>query len=208
MHSSRGMWHGMSVAVIVALALLSCTNNSKADVYKILADQAVSLLESNGTFYLVELFHFPQSYSSTERATDGANVKLSLDFLVSRFGQPTRIRPSTESVLFYQIMVGGGTGAYWESISPLEVRSFLYRASFDTLGEGLLKVQVIVPSIGAKPEIARLAFGIPEDRPDAKETIRSTYQDLLKYRGIPRPKNFDQLIDQMLTVEEYVPVND
>ncbi len=171
------------------------------------ADRAVALLV-DGDFQAVSALHqYPPAYSSGELLDDKRAVSKGLSLLVGRFGSPSVVGPSETFRYFYHVGSGGGTVAYWATIPTSSVTTHVYEVGFEFAGEGFIKVDVVSIENGAAPRIKAIEFGLPAERPEAKQLVVLTMKELLIESGVRLPENFDELFERAMRPTGSVPAS-
>lgn len=128
-----------------------------------------------------ELFHFPPSFTSAERAKDAKGVALTLRILAREFGRPENPKPDDSFAVFYSVGGGGGDPSYWQQY-PLSL-DLRYRVHFDREGDGFVIFKF--STISGAIEIKQLNYGIPANRAGALERTNQIIQTLIKEKGYP-----------------------
>ncbi len=113
------------------------------------------------------LFHCPQEYTTVKRSGQILGVSKLLKVLADEFGIPSDYRINETPTPYYNVTVCGGDTEYWEKYPsymqiPLEV-------VFSRENDGY--VVILFSNISNKWEIRAVAYGLPAQRPDAKERI-------------------------------------
>lgn len=201
-----------SVRFLVLLTLVSLqpsipgtATTSRAEAQQSLASRAVDLLERRDTSALAALLHYPPT-AQTERAKDIAAVEKMLQFLLSRFGAPSEVKPwRGGAVSFFEVGVSAGTIEYWQSLSPFETIDNVYSAKFERFGFGIVKIEAFKHAAMTTPQVRTVAFGLLTSRSDAKSLIIQATRDMMAVMEVPLPPNIVELLDQQLRPVDYRP---
>lgn len=113
------------------------------------------------------LFHYPVDYTSEKRSEVIHRVSKLLKIFVDEFGIPSNYKINETPAPYYNVTVCGGDMKYWEQYPsymqiPLEV-------VFSRENDGY--VIILFSNIQDKWEIRAVAYGLPAQRPGAKERI-------------------------------------
>mgnify|MGYP001284640663 CR=1 FL=1 len=113
------------------------------------------------------LFHCPLEYTSAKRSVQILGVGKLLKVLADEFGIPSNYKISEIPAPYYNVTVCGGDTQYWEKYPsyiqiPLEV-------VFSKENNGY--IVLLFSNISNKFEIRAVAYGLPAQRPGAKERI-------------------------------------
>jgi len=113
------------------------------------------------------LFHCPLEYTSVKRSSQILGVSKLLKVLADEFGIPSSYKINETPTPYYNVTVCGGDMEYWEKYPsymqiPLEV-------VFSKENDGY--VVILFSNISNKWEIRAVAYGLPAQRPGAKERI-------------------------------------
>jgi hypothetical protein len=113
------------------------------------------------------LFHCPLEYTSVKKSSQILGVSKLLKVLADEFGVPSNYKINEIPTPYYNVTVCGGDMEYWEKYPsymqiPLEV-------VFSKENDGY--VVILFSNISNKWEIRAVAYGLPAQRPDAKERI-------------------------------------
>lgn len=171
------------------------------------ADRAVALISDGNLKAVSSLHHYPPTYSDQELLADKQTVTKGLALLVRRFGSISDAQPNDTLRYFYHVGSGGGTVEYWRSIPDSSVTNHVYDVHFGSVGDGFIKVDVVSIEEGSSPQIKAIEFGLPTERPGAKQQIVSTMKALLIELGVPLPENFIELAEQSMQAAGSVPAS-
>ncbi len=113
------------------------------------------------------LFHYPQEYTSEKRSEQILDVSKLLKIFTDEFGLPTSFKVNETPALCYNVTVCGGDVQYWQKHPsyipiPLEV-------VFSKENDGY--VVILFSNILNRWEIRAVAYGLPAQRPGAKERV-------------------------------------
>lgn len=113
------------------------------------------------------LFHCPLEYTSVKRSSQILGVSKLLKVLADEFGIPSNYKINETPTPYYNVTVCGGDMQYWEKYPsymqiPLEV-------VFSKENNGY--IVILFSNISNKWEIRAVAYGLPAQRPGAKERI-------------------------------------
>ncbi len=113
------------------------------------------------------LFHYPLEYTSGKRSEQVIDVSKLLKILSDEFGIPSDYKVNETQAPCYNVTVCGGDMQYWQKHPsfiqiPLEV-------VFSKESEGY--VVILFSNILNKWEIRAVAYGLPAQRPGAKERV-------------------------------------
>jgi hypothetical protein len=113
------------------------------------------------------LFHYPQEYTSKKRSEQILDVSKLLKIFTDEFGLPTNFKVNETPAPCYNVTVCGGDVQYWQEHPsyipiPLEV-------VFSKEKEGY--VVILFSNIMNSWEIRAVAYGLPAQRPGAKERV-------------------------------------
>ena len=192
-----GRPHMRSTAISLLICCLTAFTAS-AQNRSAVAGRLVSEIAAGNTEQCAALFHYPSSYSESERAKDAAGVAESLAWLLAQVGKPSDITPHGSPAVFYPVGVFGGTNAYWESISPINETQFIYRATFASLGSGFIQVSVFEVEGASKPEIRAVGFGIPARNEGGLAKAIDLMLGLIEHANMPVPPDFRDTLEQQL----------
>ncbi len=137
------------------------------DQIQTLASEFLKYMSSSEYSDAAELFHCPLEYTSVKRSGQILGVSKLLKVLADEFGIPSDYRINETPTPYYNVTVCGGDMEYWEKYPsymqiPLEV-------VFSKENDGY--VVLLFSNISNKLEIRAVAYGLPAQRPDAKERI-------------------------------------
>jgi hypothetical protein len=124
-------------------------------------------MASSKYFDAAGLFHCPLEYTSVKRSGQILGVSKLLKVLADEFGIPSDYKINETPAPYYNVTVCGGDMQYWEKYPsymqiPLEV-------VFSKESDGY--VVILFSNISNKWEIRAVAYGLPAQRPRAKERI-------------------------------------
>ncbi len=113
------------------------------------------------------LFHYPKEYTSEKKAEQILDVSKLLKIFTDEFGLPSNHKNDKDPTLYYNVAVSGGDTSYWKNHPsylqvPLEV-------VFSKENKG--HVILLFSKILDKWEIRAVAYGLPAQRPGAKERV-------------------------------------
>ncbi len=113
------------------------------------------------------LFHCPQEYTTVKRSGQTLGISKLLKVFVDEFGIPSNYKINETPTTYYNVTVCGGDREYWEKYPsymqiPLEV-------VFSKEDDGY--IVILFSNILNKWEIRAVAYGLPAQRPGAKERI-------------------------------------
>ena len=113
------------------------------------------------------LFHYPREYTSKEKSEQILDVSKLLKIFTDEFGIPSNYKINETPAPYYNVTVSGGDMNYWEKHPsymqiPLEV-------VFSRENDGY--VIILFSNIQDKWEIRAVAYGLPAQRPGAKERV-------------------------------------
>lgn len=113
------------------------------------------------------LFHYPVDYTSGKRSKVIHSVSKLLKIFADEFGIPSNYKINETPAPYYNVTVCGGDVEYWEQYPsymqiPLEV-------VFSREDDGY--VIIMFSNIQDKWEIRAVAYGLPAQRPGAKERV-------------------------------------
>jgi len=113
------------------------------------------------------LFHYPREYTSEKRSEHILNVSRLLKVFTDEFGIPSNCKINETPAPYYNVTVSGGDMTYWQKYPsymqiPLEV-------VFSIENDGY--VVILFSNILGKWEIRAVAYGLPAQRPGAKERV-------------------------------------
>ena len=148
-------------AVLGFILIGAAAPSNPPDPSRALAERALALLVRGDADALAAVHHYPESYTPDERRKDVADVATGLRFLFARFGKLEETHPTREPVTFYEIGGGGGTDAYWASLSPIA------------------KIK------DGPPELREISYGLPTSSPTARTMILNLTADLMTRMGVP-----------------------
>lgn len=134
-----------------------------------IADSIVEELAANDVAAVTRLLHYPAFYTEKERTDDESAVAVGISLLLDEFGQITQYERHEQPVIFYELTLSGGTVDYWESLSSMRTNETIYRASFEKVEDGIVKVVTFSSEEAAG--IQSIAFGIKADADNARERI-------------------------------------
>jgi len=180
----------------IAWALACASPPSPLDAARSVADDTARALERGDARAAAARFHYPPSYSDSQREADAAAVAESLALFLARFGHPGQIEPRRQASAFFEVGAGGGDMPYWQSISPLRTLDFAYDVWFANFGPGFLVVRVLVPSEGLPREVQRLGFALPVD-PQSKRRVAEVARDLFALKKRPMIPAIEQPLDRI-----------
>ena len=114
-----------------------------------------------------KLFHYPHKYTSEKRSEQILDVGKLLKIFTDEFGLPTSFKVNETPAPCYNVTVCGGDVQYWKEHPsyipiPLEV-------VFSKEEEGY--VVILFSNIMNRWEIRAVAYGLPAQRPGAKERV-------------------------------------
>jgi hypothetical protein len=114
------------------------------------------------------LFHYPQAYTAEKRSEQILGVSKLLKIFTDEFGIPSNYKINESPSPYYNVTVTGVNNMpYWQKHPshlqvPLEV-------SFSKENDG--QIVILFSNILNKCEIRAIAYGLPAQRPGAKERI-------------------------------------
>ncbi len=113
------------------------------------------------------LFHYPLEYTSERRSEVILSVSKLLKIFTDEFGIPTNYKINETPAPYYNVTVCGGDMQYWEKYPsymqiPIEV-------VFSKENDGY--IVILFSNILNKWEIRAVAYGLPAQRPGAKERV-------------------------------------
>ncbi len=113
------------------------------------------------------LFHYPQEFTSEKKSEQILNVSKLLKVFTDEFGIPSNYKINESPTPYYNVTVSGGDTQYWEKYPshmqiPLEV-------VFSKENDGY--IVLLFSNILDKWEIRAVAYGLPAQRPGAKERV-------------------------------------
>ena len=113
------------------------------------------------------LFHYPLEYTSEKRMEQILDVSKLLKIFTDEFGIPSNYKINETPTPYYNVTVSGGNMQYWQKYPlymqiPLEV-------VFSKENDGY--VIILFTNILNKWEIRAVAYGLPAQRPGAKERV-------------------------------------
>lgn len=113
------------------------------------------------------LFHYPKEYTSEKKAEQILDVSKLLKIFTDEFGLPSNHKTDMDPTLYYNVAVSGGDTSYWKNHPsylqiPIEV-------VFSKENKG--HVILLFSKILNKWKIRAVAFGLPVQRPGAKERV-------------------------------------
>jgi hypothetical protein len=113
------------------------------------------------------LFHYPHEYTSKKRSEQILNVSKLLKIFTDEFGLPTSFKVNETPAPCYNVTVCGGDVQYWQEHPsyipiPLEV-------VFSKEKDGY--VLILFSNILNRWKIRAVAYGLPAQRPGAKERV-------------------------------------
>lgn len=114
-----------------------------------------------------ELFHYPLEYTSEKKSEVILSVSKLLKIFTDEFGIPSNYKINETPTPYYNVTVCGGDVEYWQKYPsymqiPLEV-------VFSKENDGY--VVLLFSNISDKLEIRAVAYGLPAQRPGAKERV-------------------------------------
>jgi hypothetical protein len=114
-----------------------------------------------------ELFHYPLEYTSEKRSEVILSVSKLLKIFNDEFGIPSNYKIKETPTPYYNVTVCGGDMQYWQKHPsyiqiPLEV-------VFSKENDGY--IAILFSNILNKWEIRAVAYGLPAQRPGAKERV-------------------------------------
>ncbi len=132
-----------------------------------LSSEFLKYMSSSKYSDAAELFHCPQEYTSVKRSGQLLGVSKLLKILTDEFGIPSNCKISESPVPHYNVTVCGGDMEYWEKHPsqlqiPLEV-------VFSKENDG--QIVILFANVFNKWEIRAVAYGLPAQRPGAKERL-------------------------------------
>ena len=162
----------IALFIIVSLITIGCSGHQVREFegsHKSISESIVTLLVQGDVKSVASKLHYPISYTSSERTQGESDVKESLAFLLQRFGSVSRVELHTKAIQFYEIGISGDNLKYWESLSPIQTKDFVYKVKFSKLGDGVLKVSVFTTASGT--EVRGIFFGLEPSKPNARGII-------------------------------------
>lgn len=113
------------------------------------------------------LFHYPQEYTSEKRSEQILGVSKLLKIFTDEFGIPSNFEINESPAPYYNVTVSGGDMSYWQKHPsylqiPLEV-------VFSKENDGY--IVILFSNLLNKWEIRAVAYGLPAQRPGAKERV-------------------------------------
>jgi len=113
------------------------------------------------------LFHYPQEYTSVKKSGQILGVSKLLKIFTEEFGIPSNYKINESPTPYYNVTVTGGDMQYWQEHPshlqvPLEV-------VFSKENDG--QIVLLFSNVLNKWEIRAVAYGLPAQRPGAKERI-------------------------------------
>lgn len=113
------------------------------------------------------LFHYPQEYTTEKRSEQIHGVSRLLKIFTDEFGIPSNYKINESPDPYYNVTVTGVDMPYWqEHPSHLEVP---LAVSFSKENNG--QIVIMFSNILNKCEIKAVAYGLPAQRPGAKERV-------------------------------------
>ena len=106
------------------------------------------------------LFHYPKEYTSEKKTEQILDVSKLLKIFTDEFGLPSNHKTDNDPALYYNVAVSGGDTSYLQI--PLEVH-------FSKEDKG--HVIILFSKILNKWKIRAVAYGLPAQRPGAKERV-------------------------------------
>ena len=171
---------------------------AQADPGRVNATRIVEALSKGDAQTAARALHYPPNYTAKEKAEDIEGVSTSLSFLLKRFGLPKNPTATDEPRVFFHLGASGGTVPYWESVSPYKNQMVVYDVDFASFGRGILMVELIALDGGVPQAVKGVEFGLLVNQPNAKKRIVSSFEALLKDRGMELPANFRELASQQI----------
>ncbi|MBC8555423.1 MAG: hypothetical protein H8D23_37895 [Candidatus Brocadiales bacterium] len=122
------------------------------------------------------LFHYPREYTSEKRSEQILDVSKLLNIFTDEFGLPSSFKVIETPSPCYNVTVCGGDVQYWQEHPsytqiPLEV-------VFSKEKDGY--VIILFSNILNRWEIRAVAYGLPAQRPGAKERVVEIITKMLK----------------------------
>ncbi len=113
------------------------------------------------------LFHYPRENTSEKRSEHILGVSKLLKIFTDEFGIPSNYKINETPAPYYNVTVSGGDMSYWQKYPsymqiPLEV-------VFSKENDGY--IIILFSNISNKWEIRAVTYGLPAQRPGAKERI-------------------------------------
>ena len=139
-------------------------------------DQTLSYLATENYDQLIEMFHFPPSYSRDELSVDKCGVKGTLKDLFDFTGKPTSINNLRENSRFARFGVFGGSIPYWSN-HPKSI-SIVKEANFEKTGIGVLSIELSF--INSELELKSIKVGYYASEIDAKNKMISLTKSIRK----------------------------
>ncbi len=113
------------------------------------------------------LFHYPKEYTSEKKAEQILDVSKLLKIFTDEFGFPSNHKVDKTPALYYNVAVSGGDTSYWKD-HPSYIEIPL-KVDFSKEDKG--HVVILFAKILDKWEIRAVAYGLPAERPGAKERV-------------------------------------
>ena len=121
------------------------------------------------------LFHYPKEYTSEKKAEQIIDVSKLLKIFTDEFGFPTNYKTDKTPALYYNVAVSGADTLYWKDHPsylqiPLEV-------VFSKENKG--HVIILFSKVLNRLKIRAVAYGLPAQRPGAKERVEEIMTKML-----------------------------
>ncbi|MFQ5685505.1 MAG: hypothetical protein ACE5GV_02480 [Candidatus Scalindua sp.] len=143
------------------------TQDSVETQIQTLSSEFLKYMSSSKYSDAAGLFHCPLEYTAVKRSGQILGVSKLLKVLADEFGIPSNYKINETPAPYYNVTVCGGDTQYWEKYPsyvqvPLEV---IFRKERDGY------IVILFSNISNKWEIRAVAYGLPAQRPGAKERI-------------------------------------
>lgn len=156
------------VASLIAFGASTSAQETTELELEVLASKFFARMAKSEFDSASKFFHYPQNYSPAERSHDIDAVGHMLKIFTNEFGIPTSQRLSGSPGLFYHVTAQSGHVEYWQK-HPYSIQ-VPYEVDFTREGKGYIVMQFC--NISDKWEIRSVAYGLPAERPDAKDRVQ------------------------------------
>ena len=113
------------------------------------------------------LFHCPRESTSVKRSGQILGISKLLKILTDEFGIPSNCKIKESQAPYYNVTVCGGNMQYWQK-NPSQLQITL-EVVFSKENDGC--IVILFSNIMNKWEIRAVAYGLPAQRPGAKERV-------------------------------------
>ena len=161
-----------------------------------IADDVMEMIVAGDVESVVDVLHYPPSYSKEQIASDSAALRDALAFLLGKFGELKDFERFSGEALCYDIALSAGDVAYWESLSPLSTVELMYAGDFGKFGPGIVSISLFETKSGV--DLRAVVFRLAASAPKAREKVIDIYVEMARRQaeslGEDLPENLRELI--------------